>query len=77
MKKRRAGTMTRDYKRNGTTTLFAALNMLDGKVIGACMPQHRHHEFLRFFKLIDRQTSAGLDLHFTVDNSQGPGRWVG
>jgi transposase len=68
MKKGRAGTMTHDYKRNGTTTLFAALNMLDGKVIGACMPRHRHREFLRFLKLIDRQTPAGLDLHLVVDN---------
>jgi hypothetical protein len=48
MKKGRAGTITHDYKRNGTTTLFAALNMLDGKVIGTCMPRHRHREFLRF-----------------------------
>jgi len=68
MKKGRAGTMTHDYKRNGTTTLFAALNMLDGKVIGACMPRHRHREFLRFLRLIDQQTSAGLDLHLIVDN---------
>ena len=68
MKKGRAGTMTHDYKRNGTTTLFAALNMLDGKVIGACMPRHRHREFLRFLKLIDHQTPAGLDLHLIVDN---------
>ena len=64
----RAGTMTHDYKRNGTTTLFAALNMLDGKVIGTCMPRHRHREFLRFLKLIDHQTAAGLDLHLIVDN---------
>jgi transposase len=68
MKKGRAGTMTHDYKRNGTTTLFAALNMLDGKVIGACMPRHRHREFLRFLKLIDQQTPADLDLHLIVDN---------
>src|SRR4030088_979826 len=68
MKKGRAGTMTHDYKRNGTTTLFAALNMLDGKVIGACMPRHRHREFLRFLRLIDQQTPAGLDLHLIVDN---------
>ena len=68
MKKGRAGTMTHDYKRNGTTTLFAALNMLDGTVIGACMPRHRHREFLRFLKLIDQQTPAGLDLHLIVDN---------
>ena len=67
MKKGRAGTMTHDYKRNGTTTLFAALNMLDGKVIGTCMPRHRHRELLRFLRLIDRRT-AGLDLHLIVDN---------
>src|ERR1700740_1200677 len=68
MKKGRAGTMTHDYKRNGTTTLFAALNMLDGKVIGTCMPRHRHREFLRFLKLIDHRTPTGLDLHLIVDN---------
>jgi transposase len=68
MKRGRAGTMTHDYKRNGTTTLFAALNMLDGKVIGTCMPRHRHREFLRFLKLIDQQTCADLDLHLIVDN---------
>src|SRR6201988_3312160 len=68
MKKGRAGTMTHDYKRNGTTTLFAALNMLDGRVIGTCMPRHRHREFLRFLKLIDQKTPAGLDLHLIVDN---------
>src|SRR6266705_1012011 len=68
MKKGRAGTMTHDYKRNGTTTLFAALNMLDGKVFGACMPRHRHREFLRFLRLIDQQTLASLDLHLIVDN---------
>src|SRR5271167_655098 len=63
MKKGRAGTVTHDYKRNGTTTLFAALNMLDGKVIGTCMPRHRHREFLRFLQLIDHQTQTDLDLH--------------
>jgi transposase len=68
MKKGRAGTMTHDYKRNGTTTLFAALNMLDGKVIGTCMPRHRHREFVRFLKLIDQRTPTGLDLHLIVDN---------
>jgi len=68
MKKGRAGTMTHDYKRNGTTTLFAALNMLDGKVIGTCMPHHRHREFLRFLKLIDQQIAEALDLHLIVDN---------
>jgi len=68
MKPGRCGTMTHDYKRNGTTTLFAALNMLDGSVIGDCMPQHRHQEFIRFLKLIDQQSPAGLDLHLIVDN---------
>ena len=68
MKKGRAGTMTHDYKRNGTTTLFAALNMLDGKVIGTCMPRHRHREFLRFLGLVDQQTPAELDLPLIVDN---------
>jgi transposase len=68
MKKGRAGTMTHDYKRNGTTTLFAALNMLDGSVIGTCMPRHRHSEFLSFLKLIDQKTSAGFDLHLILDN---------
>jgi transposase len=68
MKRGRAGTMTHDYKRNGTTTLFAALNVLTGDVIGACMPRHRHDEFLAFLKKIDRETPAGLDLHLIVDN---------
>jgi len=68
MKRGRAGTMTHDYKRNGTTTLFAALNVLTGDVIGQCMPRHRHDEFLAFLKKIDRQTPAGLDLHLIVDN---------
>lgn len=68
MKKGRCGTMTHDYKRNGTTCLFAALNMLDGKVIGACYPRHRHEEFLKFLKRIDRETTKKLDLHLIVDN---------
>ena len=68
MKKGRCGTMTHDYKRNGTTTLFAALNMLDGTVIGQCMPRHRHREFLRFLKTIDERTLPNLDLHLIVDN---------
>lgn len=76
MKKGRAGTMTHDYKRNGTTTLFAALSMLDGSVIGACMPRHRHREFLRFLKLIDQRTPAGLDLHLIVDNMRHTRRWA-
>ena len=68
MKKGRAGTMTHDYKRNGTTTLFAALNVLDGKVIGDCMPRHRHQEFIRFLNKIDAETPSHLDLHLIVDN---------
>lgn len=59
---------THDYKRNGTTTLFAALSMLDGKVIGDCMPRHRHQEFIRFLNRIDAETDEGLDLHLIVDN---------
>ena len=59
---------THDYKRNGTTTLFAALNMLDGTVIGDCMPRHRHQEFIRFLQLIDVRTPLDLDLHLIVDN---------
>lgn len=68
LKKGRCGTMTHDYKRNGTTTLFAALSMLDGKVIGDCMPRHRHQEFIRFLKKIDEDTPPDLDLHLIVDN---------
>jgi len=68
LKKGRCGTYTHDYKRNGTTTLFAALSMLDGKVIGDCMPRHRHNEFIRFLKKIDKETPFGLDLHLIVDN---------
>src|SRR6059036_2770648 len=68
MKKGRLGTRTHDYKRNGTTTLFAALSMLDGKVIGDCMPRHRHQEFIRFLKKIDGETPPQLDLHLIVDN---------
>ncbi len=68
LKKGRAGTMTHDYKRNGTTTLFAALNVLDGTVIGQCMDHHRHQEFIRFLGKVDRNTPADLDLHLIVDN---------
>ena len=68
MKKGRCGTMTHDYKRNGTTTLFAALDVLKGEVIGRCMPQHRHQEFLRFLKIIDRSTPRHLDIHCIADN---------
>jgi len=68
LKPGRAGTMTHDYKRNGTTTLFAALNTLDGRVIGQCLPRHRHQEFLQFLRTINRQTRKELDLHLIVDN---------
>jgi transposase len=68
LKKGRCGTFTHDYKRNGTTTLFAALNLLDGTVIGECMARHRHQEFLRFLRKIDRETPADLDLHLVIDN---------
>lgn len=59
---------THDYKRNGTTTLFAALNTLDGTVIGDCMPRHRHQEFIRFLQLINTKTPPDLDIHLIVDN---------
>jgi transposase len=68
MKKGRCGTMTHDYKRNGTTTLFAALSMLDGTIIGDCLPRHRHQEFIRFLKKIDAETPSNIDLHVIVDN---------
>jgi transposase len=68
MKKGRCGTMTHDYKRNGTTTLFAALDVLEGKVIGECMARHRHQEFLKFLRRLDRELPAHLDLHLIVDN---------
>jgi transposase len=60
---------THDYHRHGTTTLFAALSMLDGKVIGECMPRHRSEEFIKFLRCIDHQTPGDLDLHLVVDNS--------
>jgi len=68
MKRGRAETVTHDYKRNGTTTLFAALNTLDGKVIGQCLPRHRHQEFLQFLRIVNRQTAKGLDIHLILDN---------
>jgi transposase len=68
MKKGRCGTMTHDYKRNGTTSLFAALNILEGTVIGSCYPRHRHQEFLKFLCQIERETPRGLDLHLILDN---------
>jgi transposase len=68
MKKGRAGTMTHDYKRHGTTTLFAALDVATGRVIGQCMKRHRHQEWLRFLRAIDRSTPKTLDLHLIADN---------
>ena len=68
MKKGRCGTMTHDYKRNGTTCLFAALNVLEGKVIGSCFPRHRHVEFLKFLRTVDRQVPRKLDIHAVLDN---------
>ena len=68
MKKGRAGTMTHDYKRNGTTTLFAALNVLDGRVIGQCMQRHRHQEFIRFLNRIERDVPAGKLVHVILDD---------
>jgi len=68
MVKGRAATMTHDYKRHGTTTLFAALDVLTGKVIGSCLPKHRHSEFLKFLKIIDTEVPNGLDVHLILDN---------
>jgi hypothetical protein len=68
LKKGRCGTMTHDYKRNGTTTLFAALEMAEGKLIGICMPRHRHQEWIKFLELIDGQTPPKLNLHLIADN---------
>ena len=68
LKKGRAGTMTHDYKRHGTTTLFAAIEMAEGKLIGQCMPRHRHQEWIKFLELIDQKTPADLALHLIVDN---------
>ena len=68
MKKGRAGTMTHDYKRHGTTTLFAALNVLDGTVIGRNMQRHRHQEFIRFLNAVETHVPAGKVIHAIVDN---------
>lgn len=68
IKKGRCGTMTHDYVRHGTTTLFAAIELAKGRLIAACMKQHRHQEWIKFLKLIDTQTPANLDLHLIVDN---------
>lgn len=68
LKPGRAGTMTHDYKRHGTTTLFAALNVLTGNVIGKCFTRHRHDEFLRFLRLVDTQVPRRLQIHMILDN---------
>lgn len=68
LKPGRGQTMTHDYKRHGTTTLFAALNIADGKVIGTCMDKHRHQEWLKFLRLVDQTTPDDKQLHLIVDN---------
>ncbi|MBF0563467.1 MAG: IS630 family transposase [Alphaproteobacteria bacterium] len=68
LKPGRCGTMTHDYKRNGTTTLFAALNILDGTVIGRCMPKHTHLEFIKFLNAVERSVPAGKVIHAIADN---------
>jgi transposase len=68
MKKGRAGTMTHDYKRHGTTTLFAAFDVLEGKVIGRCMQRHRHEEFIRFLNAVNREVPARKSVHVILDN---------
>src|ERR1700684_1765073 len=68
LKKGRCGTMTHDYIRHGTTTLFAALNVLDGVVLGRCMQQHRHQEFIRFLNAVERDVPAGKVIHAILDN---------
>ena len=68
MKRGRAATMTHDYKRHGTTTLFAALDVLDGKIIGRCMQRHRHQEFIRFLNAIEAEVPAGKVVHLILDN---------
>ncbi len=68
LKPGKCGTMTHDYKRNGITTLFAALDVLDGTVIGRCMHKHRHQEFIRFLNTIERRVPAGKVIHTILDN---------
>src|SRR5580693_6361577 len=68
IKKGRCGTMTHDYKRNGTTTLFAALEVLQGRVIGECHERHRHQEFLRFLRRLDQEFPGKTPLHLVIDN---------
>src|SRR5271156_3556069 len=68
LKKGRAGTMTHDYERHGTTTLFAAMNVLDGTVIGRNMQRHRHQEFIRFLNAVEREVPVGKTIHAILDN---------
>lgn len=68
LKPGRCGTFTHDYKRNGTTTLFAALQVAEGRVIGQCYPRHRHQEFLKFLRRLDAEFPAGVALHLILDN---------
>ena len=68
IKRGRAGTMTHDYKRNGTTSLFAALNVLEGTVVGKCFERHRHQEFIKFLRCLDKEFSRDQDLHLILDN---------
>ncbi len=72
LKPGKCGTMTHDYKRHGTTILFAALNILDGAVIGRCMQKHRHQEFIRFLNAIERDVPAGKIIHAVLDNYAHP-----
>jgi len=69
MKPGKAGTLTHDYKRHGTLNLYAALNLLDSTVVGECLPRHRHQEFLRFLRRLDREFPKGRDMHLVLDNS--------
>lgn len=80
-KKGRCGTWTHDYKRHGTTTLFAAYNVADGKVIGECHPRHTNQEFLGFLRRLDRETPKGLQVHIIIDNAsshkhENVNRWL-
>src|SRR6187200_2290335 len=68
LKRGKCATMTHDYKRNGTTTLYAALSVLEGKVIGRCVPRHRHQEFIRFIATVERSVPAGKVIHAILDN---------
>ena len=68
LKKGRCGTLTHDYKRNGTTTLFAALEVLQGRVVGQCYERHRHQEFLRFLRRLDHEFPGDIGLHLVLDN---------